>query len=185
MEHLSVQQLENKVKELNQRLQQSEKERNKLHQQLEECNGEKEMCLRRLEVVSAAHECRITEMHCVIAELSKKLRAKQESTILEEAEPEPEGSGKFKVFQKQKDLMKTIIRLYFSIEISYQEGSIYNSELNLTNPDAECQTDPLEAADYSTGDDNLFCTDVTEEVKVSNEGFFKGQVEVNIYFFIS
>lgn len=33
-------------------------------------------------------------------------------------------------------------------ELSYQEGSVYNSELNLTNADAdgdgECQTEPLE-----------------------------------------
>jgi len=42
-------------------------------------------------VVSQAHECRITEMHCVIAELSKKLRSKQDHIIMEEQEPE--GSG--------------------------------------------------------------------------------------------
>ncbi|KAH8295240.1 hypothetical protein KR018_009069 [Drosophila ironensis] len=112
VEQLSVQQLENRVRELTQRLQQAER-------QLSESNGEREMCLKRLEVVSQAHECRITEMHCVIAELSKKLRCKQEHIILEEQEPE--GS-----------------------ELSFQEGSVYNSELNLTNPDAECQTEPLE-----------------------------------------
>ena len=89
-----MQQLETKVRELSQRLQQAEEQRATVQQQLEECNAEKEICLRRLEIVSAAHECRITEMHCVIAELSKKLRNKQETTILEEQEPE--GSGKLK-----------------------------------------------------------------------------------------
>ncbi|BFF92670.1 colorectal mutant cancer protein [Drosophila madeirensis] len=112
VEQLSVQQLENRVRELTQRLQQAER-------QLSESNAEREMCHKRLEVVSQAHECRITEMHCVIAELSKKLRSKQDHIIVEEQEPE--GS-----------------------ELSYQEGSVYNSELNLTNPDAECQTEPME-----------------------------------------
>ncbi|XP_023176592.2 colorectal mutant cancer protein isoform X1 [Drosophila hydei] len=114
VEQLSVQQLENRVRELSQRLQQAER-------QLAESNVERDMCHKRLEVVSQAHECRITEMHCVIAELSKKLRNKQEHIIMEELEPEGEGS-----------------------EVSYQEGSIYNSELNLTNAEGECQTEPLE-----------------------------------------
>ncbi|XP_017054854.1 colorectal mutant cancer protein isoform X1 [Drosophila ficusphila] len=112
VEQLSVQQLENRVRDLTQRLQQAER-------QLTESNSEREICHKRLEVVSQAHECRITEMHCVIAELSKKLRSKQDHIIMEEQEPE--GS-----------------------ELSYQEGSVYNSEVNLTNPDAECQTEPLE-----------------------------------------
>lgn len=89
VEQLSVQQLENRVRELSQRLQQAER-------QLAESNVERDMCHKRLEVVSQAHECRITEMHCVIAELSKKLRSKQEHIIMEEQEPEGEGSGKSK-----------------------------------------------------------------------------------------
>lgn len=93
MDNLSLQQLEAKVRELTQLLIQTEEQKSAIQQQLEDCKAEKELCLRRLEVVSAAHECRITEMHCVIAELSKKLRNKQESTILEEQEPE--GSDKF------------------------------------------------------------------------------------------
>lgn len=87
VEQLSVQQLENRVRELSQRLQQAER-------QLAESNVERDMCHKRLEVISQAHECRITEMHCVIAELSKKLRSKQEHIIMEEQEPEGEGSGK-------------------------------------------------------------------------------------------
>lgn len=84
-------QLETKVRDLSKRLQQAEEQRLMVQNQLVQCNSEKELCLKRLEVVSAAHECRITEMHCVIAELSKKLRSKQENTIMEEQEPE--GSG--------------------------------------------------------------------------------------------
>ncbi|XP_061395644.1 colorectal mutant cancer protein [Musca vetustissima] len=152
VDNLSLQQLETKVRELTQLLHQAEEQKSAIQQQLEECKAEKELCLRRLEVVSAAHECRITEMHCVIAELSKKLRSKQESTILEEQEPE--GS-----------------------EISYQEGSVYNSELNLTNPDAECQTDPLEEAEYSHAEvDHNLCSEVTDEIKISDINY-KAQVE--------
>ncbi|XP_073818964.1 colorectal mutant cancer protein isoform X2 [Musca autumnalis] len=152
VENLSLQQLETKVRELTQLLRQTEEQKLAIQQQLEECKAEKEVCLRRLEVVSAAHECRITEMHCVIAELSKKLRNKQESTILEEQEPE--GS-----------------------EISYQEGSVYNSELNLTNPDAECQTDPLEEAEYSHAEvDHNLCSEVTDDIKISDINY-KAQVE--------
>uniref|UniRef100_A0A1A9WY38 MCC-bdg_PDZ domain-containing protein n=1 Tax=Glossina brevipalpis TaxID=37001 RepID=A0A1A9WY38_9MUSC len=152
IDNLSLQQLETKVREMSQRLQQAEEQRSAVQHQLEECNAEKELCLRRLEIVSAAHECRITEMHCVIAELSKKLRIKQENIIMEEQEPE--GS-----------------------EISYQEGSVYNSEINLTNPDAECQTDPLEETDYSHAEmDNNFVQDNTEDLKL-NENANKGQVE--------
>lgn len=73
-------------------------------------------------------------------------------------------------------------------EISYQEGSVYNSEINLTNPDAECQTDPLEETDYSHAEmDNNFVQETTEELKL-NENANKGQVEVSfqenqVYFF--
>ncbi|KAH8313280.1 hypothetical protein KR067_003497 [Drosophila pandora] len=140
VEQLSVQQLENRVRELTQRLQQAER-------QLSESNAEREMCHKRLEVVSQAHECRITEMHCVIAELSKKLRSKQDHIIVEEQEPD--GS-----------------------ELSFQEGSIYNSELNLTNPDAECQTEPLEdleGACSAASRDNI--------IPKAQEISHKGQVE--------
>ncbi|XP_069961996.1 colorectal mutant cancer protein isoform X3 [Bactrocera oleae] len=97
-------------------------------------------------------------MHCVIAELSKKLRAKQEAVILEENEPDES-------------------------ELSYQEDvSVYNSELNLTNPDAECQTDIVESGaeksnckSHSTGD-NVHCIDLTDQYRI-NEAVSKGQVE--------
>lgn len=38
------------------------------------------------------------------------------------------------------------------VELSYQEGSIYNSELNLTNADA--QTEPLEDFEAACSSDN-------------------------------
>ncbi|XP_017119244.1 colorectal mutant cancer protein isoform X1 [Drosophila elegans] len=140
VEQLSVQQLENRVRELTQRLQQAER-------QLKDSNTERETCHKRLEVVSQAHECRITEMHCVIAELSKKLRSKQEHIIMEEQEPE--GS-----------------------ELSYQEGSVYNSELNLSNPDAECQTEPLEDLEGACS-----TTSVGNIAHKPQEFSHKGQVE--------
>ncbi|KAH8243180.1 hypothetical protein KR032_005216 [Drosophila birchii] len=142
VEQLSVQQLENRVRDLTQRLQQAER-------QLKESNADRDICHKRLEVVSQAHECRITEMHCVIAELSKKLRNKQEHIIVEEQEPE--GS-----------------------ELSYQEGSVYNSELNLTNPDAECQTEPLEDIE---GACSAASVDQFGGHKPQQEFSHKGQVE--------
>ncbi|XP_039490706.1 colorectal mutant cancer protein isoform X2 [Drosophila santomea] len=140
VEQLSVQQLENRVRDLTQRLQQAER-------QLTESNTEREICHKRLEVVSQAHECRITEMHCVIAELSKKLRSKQDHVIMEEQEPE--GS-----------------------ELSFQEGSVYNSELNLTNPDAECQTEPLDDFEGACS-----TTSVGNVAHKPQELSHKGQVE--------
>lgn len=61
--------------------------------------------------------------------------------------------------------------------------SVYNSELNLTNPDAECQTDIVESGaeksnckSHSTGD-NVHCIDLTDQYRI-NEAVSKGQVEV-------
>lgn len=71
-----------------------------------------------------------------------------------------------------------LLNCLFISEISYQEGSVYNSELNLTNPDAECQTDPLEEADYSHNEvEHNLCSEVTEELKVCDTNY-KAQVEV-------
>lgn len=84
--------LKTEVLELSARLQNSERERDTVQKKLSEAMEEKERSHRRLEAVSAAHESRITEMHCVIVELSKKLKNRQDSAIIEEHEPE--GSGK-------------------------------------------------------------------------------------------
>lgn len=48
---------------------------------------------RRLESMGSAHESRLTEMHCVIAELTKKLKYQQDNAILEDQEPDGSHSG--------------------------------------------------------------------------------------------
>lgn len=82
--------LKTEVLELSARLQNCERERDSIQKKFED---EKERSHRRLEAVSSAHESRITEMHCVIAELSKKLKNQQESAIIEERETEGSGTN--------------------------------------------------------------------------------------------
>ncbi|KAL5276751.1 MCC family protein [Megaselia abdita] len=113
---------------------------------MEEAIEDKEQTFRRLEMMSNSHESRITEMHCVIAELSKKLRNKQDNVIMEETEVE--GS-----------------------EISYQEGSVFESEVNLTNPDVECQTEGL---DEETNHDTL---PMHDNIKIVNDNIVKSQMD--------
>jgi hypothetical protein len=79
--------------ELRARLQKSDLEKEELKMQIRELFGEKDNTQRHLEAISQAHESRITEMHCVIVELNKKLKVQQDTAIIEETEPE--GSGKF------------------------------------------------------------------------------------------
>lgn len=73
------------------RLQNAEREREVMQRKLNEAIEEKDRSHRRLDSISSAHESRLTEMHCIIVELSKKLRSREESAIMEENEPE--GSG--------------------------------------------------------------------------------------------
>ena len=61
--------------------------------QVKDVCDERDCLQRHLEVVGQAHESRITEMHCVIVELSKKNKVKEDGVIMEENEPE--GSGEF------------------------------------------------------------------------------------------
>lgn len=84
--------LKTEVLELSARLQNSERERDSMQKKLVDALDEKERSHRRLEAASSAHESRLTEMHCVIVELSKKLKNRQDNAIIEEHEPE--GSGK-------------------------------------------------------------------------------------------
>lgn len=84
--------LKTEVLELSTRLQNSERERDSIQKKLGDALEEKERSQRRLEAIASAHESRITEMHCVIVELSKKLKNQQDSAIIEEHEPD--GSGK-------------------------------------------------------------------------------------------
>jgi hypothetical protein len=81
--------LNNQVLELKTLLQKSDIEKEALRNQLKDAFEENQ---RRLESLSSNHESRITEMHCVIVELKKKLNAKHENAIIEENEAE--GSGK-------------------------------------------------------------------------------------------
>lgn len=90
--------LKTEVLELSGRLQRTEHDRDLLETQLKEAVEERERSNRRLESIGASHESRITEMHCVIVELSKKMKAREETAIIEEQEPE--GSGKWKTLNK-------------------------------------------------------------------------------------
>uniref|UniRef100_A0A1B0CHC1 Uncharacterized protein n=1 Tax=Lutzomyia longipalpis TaxID=7200 RepID=A0A1B0CHC1_LUTLO len=81
-------QITEKVMEMAEKLKNATKDREALQKELSEALEEKDRSRRRLEVISAAHESRLTEMHCVIVELSKKLKRYEERSILEEQEPE-------------------------------------------------------------------------------------------------
>lgn len=82
--------LRSEIMDLSQRLQRSEHGRHIVEQQLRDAFHERERTSRHLEALAATHESRITEMHCIIVELSQKLKTKEEGVIAEE----PEGSGK-------------------------------------------------------------------------------------------
>lgn len=90
---LHTQTMRSEVVELSQRLQRSEHSRHVLEQQLRDTLQDRERTHRQLESLAATHESRITEMHCVIVELSKKLKTKEDGAIAEE----PEGSGEFEL----------------------------------------------------------------------------------------
>lgn len=79
------------MEEISSRLRYAERERDAFERQFNEAFLEKEEAQNRLQIVNSAHESRITELHCVIAELTKKLKARQDNAIAEEIEPE--GSG--------------------------------------------------------------------------------------------
>lgn len=80
--------LETEVVELSERLKISEQQRDLIQKRLNEALDDKERAQRRLESIGAAHESRITEMHCVIVELNKKLKYQQENAIIEDQEPD-------------------------------------------------------------------------------------------------
>lgn len=86
--------LKTEVLELSARLQNSERERDVAQRKLTDALEERERSQRRLESIGATHESRITEMHCIIVELNRKLKTQQDHAIMEEHEPE--GSGECK-----------------------------------------------------------------------------------------
>jgi chromosome segregation ATPase len=89
--YFQIQALNNDMIELRARLQKSDLEKEQLKMQIRELFDEKDNTQRHLEAISQSHESRITEMHCVIVELNKKLKVQQDTAIIEETEPE--GSG--------------------------------------------------------------------------------------------
>lgn len=85
--------LKKEVEDLTFRLQQSEHEKEIIQKECSENLTEKEILERRLQNVLSSNESRMTELHCVIAELSKKLKVRQENAFIEETENDVE-SGK-------------------------------------------------------------------------------------------
>jgi len=81
------------MNDLRMRLQKSDIEKEDLKAQMRKMFEEKDNTQKHLEAISQAHENRITEMHCIIVELNKKLKIQQDTAILEETEPE--GSGEY------------------------------------------------------------------------------------------
>lgn len=132
--------LKTEVLELSARLQNAEREREAMQRKMTDALEEKERAQRRLESIGSAHESRLTEMHCVIVELNKKLKLRQDNAIMEENEAE--GSGKTRFF-----FYKFHIKLWLVCtvsELSFQDGSVYNSEMECTNLEQESQTEPLD-----------------------------------------
>lgn len=83
-------------------------ERDSIQKQLNDAIDEKERTHRRLESIGSAHESRITEMHCVIVELSKKLKYQQENAIIEDQEPDGTHSGTSSTTQFMGILLRKI-----------------------------------------------------------------------------
>lgn len=81
------------MNDLRLRLQKSDMEKEELKAQIRKLFEEKDNTQKHLEAISQAHENRITEMHCVIVELNKKLKVQQETAIMEETEPEGSGNN--------------------------------------------------------------------------------------------
>jgi hypothetical protein len=77
--------------ELRARLQRSDMEKEELKRQIKQLFDEKDNTQKHIEAISQSHESRITEMHCVIVELNRKIKMQHDTAIIEETEPE--GSG--------------------------------------------------------------------------------------------
>lgn len=143
--------LQTEVIELSDRLKNSELERDSIQKQLNDAIDEKERAHRRLESIGSAHESRITEMHCVIVELSKKLKYQQENAILEDQEPDGTHSGTLStasfmasMVEHDFDSQQLAILSFTVSELSFQEGSVYNSEMECANSDQQSHTEPLD-----------------------------------------
>ncbi|KAG5682099.1 hypothetical protein PVAND_011478 [Polypedilum vanderplanki] len=82
--------------DLKTQLRKSNEEREKLRLQIQKLFAEKDETCKHIAAISQAHENKITEMHCIIVELSKKLKMQQDNAIIEE----PEGSASELSFQE-------------------------------------------------------------------------------------
>lgn len=114
--YFQIQALNNDMIELRARLQKSDLEKEELKMQIRELFDEKDNTQRHLEAISQAHESRITEMHCVIVELNKKLKVQQDTAIMEETEPE--GSGNYRNYALRAILLQIFILSSFRVELS-------------------------------------------------------------------
>lgn len=123
--------------ELRARLQKSDLEKEELKMRIRQLFAEKDNTTRHLEAISQSHESRITEMHCVIVELNKKLKLQQDTAIIEETEPEGSGKLKYNAAVFAYDLQQIFFFGIIASELSFQEGSIYNSEMETANYDQE------------------------------------------------
>jgi hypothetical protein len=84
--------MSNDLTELKTKLLQAELEKEKLAKQVRQLFKDKDETQRHLQALAISHENKITEMHCVIAELSKKLNIQQENKIAEESETDQNSS---------------------------------------------------------------------------------------------
>ncbi|XP_026470879.1 colorectal mutant cancer protein-like [Ctenocephalides felis] len=76
--------LKAEVLDLSAQLQICSRERDRLQTKLKIEQEERSRAQVRLEALGTAHEGRLTELHCVIAELSRKLHQRQQAAIMEE-----------------------------------------------------------------------------------------------------
>lgn len=113
-----IQSLNKDMNDLRIRLQKADMEKEELKLQIRKLFDEKDSTQKHLEAISQQHENRITEMHCIIVELNKKLKIQQDTAIMEETEPEGSVS-----------------------ELSFQEGSVYNSEMEAANFEQRDESD--------------------------------------------
>lgn len=72
--------------ELKTKLLQADSEKDKLAKQVRQLFKDKDETQRHLQSLAVSHENKITEMHCIIAELSKKLNIQRDNQIAEESE---------------------------------------------------------------------------------------------------
>lgn len=84
--------MSNDLTELKTKLLHADAEKEKLAKQVRQLFKDKDETQRHLQSLAISHENKITEMHCIIAELSKKLNIQKENQIAEESENDQNSS---------------------------------------------------------------------------------------------